>query len=130
MLHVRAGDVFRFWRPPHSGYAQPPLSYYLEAVEREQPARVWLVFEDRCNPCIPAAQMALQERGVEVLLQSGTLAEDLRLLLSATRLVAGRGSFAHMIAQLSERLRKVYFFEKGRKSDASARAWGKRHRRA
>ena len=114
VLHFRAGDIFRQTRPPHPGYGQPPLSYYLAAVEREQPARVWLVFEDRSNPCIDAAEAALRKRGVEVLLQSGTLEEDLRLLLSASRLVAGRGSFAHMVAHLSERLRKAYFFEQGR----------------
>ena len=112
VLHFRAGDIFRQTRPPHRGYGQPPLSYYLAAVEREQPARVWLVFEDRSNPCIDAAEAALRQRGVEVLLQSGTLEEDLRLLLSASHLVAGTGSFAHMVAHLSERLCKAYFFGK------------------
>jgi len=112
VLHFRAGDIFRQTRPPNPGYGQPPLSYYLAAVDREQPARVWLVFEDRGNPCIDAAEGALRKRGVEVLLQSGTLEEDLRLLLSASRLVAGIGSLAHMVAHLSERLRKVYFFGK------------------
>ena len=114
VLHFRAGDIFRQTRPPHRGYGQPPLSYYLAAVEREQPARVWLVFEDRGNPCIDAAEAALRKRGVEVLLQSGTLEEDLRLLLSASRLVAGTGSFAHMVAHLSEQLRKAYFFGKAK----------------
>ena len=54
ILHFRAGDVFT--GKVHSNYGQPPLSYYLAAVEREQPARVWLVFEDRSNPCIDAAE--------------------------------------------------------------------------
>ena len=70
------------------------------------------MFEGRGDPCIDAAEAALRKRGVEVLLQSGTLEEDLRLLLSAPRLVAGRGSFARMVAHLSERLRKAYFFGK------------------
>ena len=112
VLHFRAGDIFRQTRPPNPGYGQPPLSYYLAAVDREQPARVWLVFEDRGNPCIDAAEAALRKRGVEVLLQSGTLEEDLRLLLSAPRIVAGRGTFGRTVAHLSERLRKAYFFGK------------------
>jgi glycosyltransferase involved in cell wall biosynthesis len=113
VLHFRAGDVFRRSKAPHQRYGQPPLSYYLAAVEQEQPRRVWLVFEDRGNPCIEAAETALNARGVEVLVQSGTLAEDLRVMFSARRLAAGRGSFAYMIAHLSGLLRKVYFFEKG-----------------
>ena len=110
VLHFRSGDVFK--RSPHSGYAQPPLSYYLAAVDREMPSRVWLVFENRLNPCIDAAKKALEERGIEVLFQSGTLQQDVRLLLSAASLVASRGSFTFTIAHLSKRLRKVYFFEK------------------
>jgi hypothetical protein len=108
VLHFRAGDIFK---KPHPVYGQPPASYYLKAVDREQPARVWLVYEDRSNPCIEVVENALRAKGIEVLLQSSSLAEDLRLMMSARTLVAGRGSFAYMLAHLSSRLRRVYFFE-------------------
>jgi len=113
VLHFRAGDVFRQSKLPHPGYGQPPLSFYLTVVEREQPARVWLVYEDRSNPCIEATEVALKARGVEVLMQSATLTEDLQVMLSATRMASGRGSFGEMIAHLSGRLRRAYFFERG-----------------
>lgn len=111
ILHFRSGDVFRTpeLAPSHG---QPPISYYLSAIEREQPARVWLVFEDRGNPCVDAIEAALRSRGIEVMMQSGTLAEDLRILMSARRLVAGRGTFAYWVAHLSERLRRVYILHK------------------
>jgi hypothetical protein len=109
ILHFRAGDIFKMQPSPQFG--QPPLSYYLAAVEREQPARVWLVFEDCSNPCVEAAEAALRARGVKVLMQSGTLGEDLKVLLSASQLVGGRSSFAYAIACLSERLRRAHFFE-------------------
>jgi hypothetical protein len=111
VLHFRAGDVFS--GEVHPGYGQPPLSFYLAAVEREQPARVWLVYEDRGNPCIDAAETALRQRGLDVVVQSGTLDDDLRVLLSARRIVAGRGSFVHMVSHLSDCLTKIYFFERG-----------------
>ena len=44
-------------------------------------------------------------------MQSGTLGEDLKVLLSASQLVGGRSSFAYAIACLSERLRRAHFFE-------------------
>jgi hypothetical protein len=112
VLHFRAGDVFT-GSHLHPEYGQPPLSFYLAAVEREKPARAWLVFEDRGNPCIDAVEAALRERGIEVMLQCATLAEDLRVLLSARRLVASRGTFTRMIASLSKRLQSVYFFHRG-----------------
>lgn len=111
VLHFRSGDAFS---TPELAYnhGQPPFSYYMSAIDREQPARVWLVFEDRANPCIDATEAALRSRGVEILVQSGSLEDDLRLLLSARRLVAGRGSFAYWVAHLSERLRRAYFLHK------------------
>ncbi len=109
VLHFRGGDVFMGEVNPN--YGQPPVSYYLSAVEREQPARVWLVFEDRSNPCIDTTETALRKRGVDVILQSGCLADDLRVLMSARRIVAGRGTFVQMIGHLSSCLDKIYLFE-------------------
>jgi hypothetical protein len=123
VLHFRSGDAFAGPVVPRN-HGQPPLSYYLSAVEREQPARVWLVFEDRANPCIGATEAALQSRGVPILAQSSTLADDLRVLLSARRIVAGRGTFIHMIAHLSERLQKLYIFEHGAHRMQSLRELG------
>jgi hypothetical protein len=112
VMHFRAGDVFD--QPaPHPDYGQPPLCYYLSIVERHRPRTVWLVFENRSNPCIDAAERILRERGIDVRIQSGTLAEDIRVLMSARRLVASRGSFVPMIALLSRRVQFVHFFERG-----------------
>jgi hypothetical protein len=112
VLHFRSGDAFAGPMVPRN-HGQPPLSYYLSAVEHEKASRVWLVFEDRSNPCIAATEAALQSRGIQVFVQSGALADDLRVLLSARRMVAGRGTFIHMVAHLSERLEKLYIFEHG-----------------
>jgi hypothetical protein len=109
VLHFRAGDVFG---PGfiHPLYGQPPLAYYLAAVERERPARAWLVYESRANPCVNAVEARLRAAGVPVEIQSGTLEQDLSVLLSARRLVAGRGSFCDAVAALSERLERLYLF--------------------
>jgi len=104
VMHFRGGDAFDTVeiRP---GYWQPPLAYY-----RERPKRVWLVFDDRRNPTIAAAEETLRRRGVEVLIQSGTLADDLRVLLSARRLVASNGTFIMAVAMLSPRIGTYYQF--------------------
>ena len=49
-------------------------------------------------------------RGVEVLLQSGPLADDLRVLLSARRLVASIGTLALAVGMLSPRIETFYQF--------------------
>lgn len=108
VLHFRASDVFS---RPVAHYGQPPLAYYLAAIERERPQRTWLVFEDRTNPCIDAAEAWLKARRLEVVTQSSSLEEDLRVLLSARRLVIGLGTFGISVAMLSTRLRRLYTFK-------------------
>jgi hypothetical protein len=102
-MHFRGGDAFDTV-DIEPGYWPPPLAYDLAAFERERPKRVWLVFEDRRNPTIAAADETLRLRGVEVLLQSGALADDPRVLLSARWLVASIGTLALAVGMLSPRI--------------------------
>ena len=112
VLHFRGGDVFKppIGHAPHRGYGQPPLAYYLAAVAREKPSRVRLVFQDRSNPTVAAAEEALKARGIEVLMQSSSLGADLRVLLNARCLVGSFGSFCQGIAALSTRVQRFYQF--------------------
>lgn len=52
----------------------------------------------------------MKGRGVEVVLQSASLIEDMRVLLSAARIVAGLGTFVPAVALLSARLKALYLF--------------------
>jgi len=111
ILHFRGGDIFGPSHSIHPGYGQPPASYYLSAVAREKPNRVWLVDEDRRNPAIDAVESMLRLHGITVFTQSTTLEGDIHVLLSARRIVAGIGTFVPAIAALSERLRQLTLFE-------------------
>ena len=112
VLHFRGGDVFKppIGHAPHRGYGQPPLAYYLAAVAREKPSRVRLVFQDRNNPTVAAAEAVLRTRGIDVLMQSSSLGADLRVLLNARCLVGSFGSFCQGIAALSTRVQRFYQF--------------------
>lgn len=111
VMHFRGGDAFdQVEIKP--GYWQPPLAYYLAVFEHDRPKRVWLVFEDRRNPTIAGIEEALRLRGVEVIVQSGTLLDDLRVLLGARRLAASIGTFLPAVALLSSRLETLYQFNR------------------
>lgn len=111
VMHFRGGDVFDT-EDIKPGYWQPPLAYYLAVFERDCPRRVWLVSEDRRNPTVAGIEEALRLRGVEVIVQSGTLLDDLRVLLSARRLVASVGTFVPAVALLSSNLETFYQFSR------------------
>jgi len=110
VMHFRGGDVFDSEDIRSPGYWQPPLAYYLAAFEHDCPRRVWLVSEDRRNPTVAGVEEALRLRGVEVIVQSGALLDDLRVLLSTRRLVTAIGTFGQAVALLSSRIETFYQF--------------------
>ena len=112
VIHFRCGDVFDSSKSPHPGYGQPPLSFYLAAVGREKPTRTWLISEDDRNPCLQAVASTLMRQHHQIIIRRfGSLEGDLRVLMSARRLVGSRGSFAYIVGHLSDRLQRAYFFE-------------------
>ncbi|NVO55033.1 hypothetical protein HW561_04415 [Rhodobacteraceae bacterium B1Z28] len=111
-IHLRSGDAFD--ANPHPDFAQPPLAFYKLVIEdaREQLGvnRVRLVFEDRRNPCVGALQSYLESINLPLLLQSGSLQEDLDVLMSARHLTFGYGTFGVGVCLLSNSAETVNIF--------------------
>lgn len=110
VIHIRAGDIFS--SKPHGSYAQPPLSFYNEAIRHFKPRVVHLVYENNLNPVIRPLKKSLVLEHIEVQEHSGALREDISVILNAQALVAGSGTFVPGILALSEHVKTVYTFEK------------------
>ncbi len=108
-LHFRAGDIMS-GPTIHSHYGQPPVCFYLKAVELAGPDRVWLVCEDFSNPAIALVEQRLKDKGVEVLRQSASLEEDCRVILSVPHFATSTGTFGYALAEISTRMRSLYSF--------------------
>lgn len=108
-IHLRSGDVFGTRKV--AGYGQPPLSFYQLVIGSSDWEGVTLVYEDRLNPVVGELEEYCQSLGIRVILQSGTIEEDLRVLLSAKTLVAGRGTFIPGVAGLSSVCARIFYFE-------------------
>ncbi|CAM9641409.1 unnamed protein product [Scytosiphon promiscuus] len=100
-LHVRSGDIFV--QPVHHSYGQPPLQYYLRALEEWKWDRVDLLTngvvdsEHRINPVVPAleSKVAAGELVGNIHFHKNrTMAEDLVSMLCADGLVMARSSLA------------------------------------
>ena len=117
-VHFRGGDVFA-GDAVNAEYVQPPLSYYLSAYEdvvsQSQIDHVVIVYEDFKNPCVNQFLNILQNRNVQVSLQTGSLESDVMHLLSARQLIAGFGTFVPMIGLMSTHLKTIYFFNNGQR---------------
>lgn len=109
VIHVRGGDVFG--DRDVKNYGQPPLAFYVEVLNRERPKSVILVHQDGLNPVFPKLVEFCEQRSFDLTIQSGVLRDDIATLMSATTLVAGRGTFIPAIVGLSPNIKRVYFFE-------------------
>lgn len=109
VVHVRSGDLFG--EMPHPMYGQPPLAFYVSAIDHARSVgfnRVRVVAEDRLNPVVEALDRYLNSNGVPVTMQIGEdLGTDLATLLAARGLVFGVGTFGLAICMLSSRAELV-----------------------
>ena len=111
VIHLRGGDVY-WGKRDLPNHGQPPLSFYMAVIESEAWDDVLVVHQGDV-PHLASIVGFCSARGVSISKQALSLKEDIRTLLRATTLVAGRGSFLPAIAGLSPNLDRVYFFESG-----------------
>ncbi|MHA7775268.1 hypothetical protein [Roseibium sp. M-1] len=103
VIHIRSGDIFS--ASPHPGYVQPPLAFYRRLIQAELEHRaslkLYVVFEDRRNPCVSGLERYALEIGVPLTMQSGSFHDDIGTLLSATKLAFGHGTMGLGVCLLS-----------------------------
>ncbi len=105
VIHFRGGDVFA--KNPHYNMVQAPYNYFRRVLEEQEAKHVLLVCEDNKNPVITKLQNS--RIGIDFVYHSGTLEEDINLILNAKTLaLPGNSSFSRILAQTSSNIEKVY----------------------
>lgn len=102
VIHIRSGDIFG--SKPHSGYIIPPLSYYINIIEKNKYKNIYLLAEDRLNPCIN--QLIKLYPNIIFNLQS--LEQDITIILAARNIVISYGTFLTSILMHSNNKENVY----------------------
>lgn len=120
VIHLRSGDIFAS-KIVHSEYGQPPLSYYIYAIEHFAPLSVTLVYEDTLNPVIKALQDYLRCSNIPYDVQCSDLCSDLNVLTNSSALVMSRGTFAYGILCFNDVLSTIYCFSSSLESDPMMR---------
>lgn len=113
-FHFRAGDIFSENGAVHPLYVQPPLSYYVLALdhicETTSDFEVYVVFEDNRNPVIKKFINILEGRGIPHILQSSSLEDDAYSIATAHCIVSSFSTFCEALALMSENIRRWYAF--------------------
>lgn len=107
VIHVRSGDIFM--GNIHPDYIQPPFEYYDYVIRKHNYNNILLLSEpDFSNPVIPK----LKETFPFITVSSGSLEEDVSIILGAKNLIIGTGSFGSMLSLCSFHLRHLYCFDR------------------
>ena len=116
VIHIRSGDCFVNNKPiPHPDYVPVPLSYYIKLFEDYQEEMEWdriiIVTEnDKLNPAIDGFEkyIASNYPNVSVRIQSSTIENDMKTLLSAQSLILSIGYFSKVLGLLSKNVKFIY----------------------
>lgn len=111
-IHIRSGDIFSPGGR-HRSYGQPPLAYYIKILNSFNFSNIAIVYEDLKNPVIPHVVKHAKSKCNQVSEFSGTLNDDLGILLRASNVVTGRGTFMQGLVAISSRVRNVFTFNGG-----------------
>ena len=107
VIHIRSGDIFQ--GNIHPDYIQPPFEYYEYVIKKHHYMNVLILSEpDFSNPVI----QKLQQTFTFITVSSGTLQNDIGIILGAKNLMIGTGSFAYMLSLCSPHLLQLYCFER------------------
>eukprot|EP00903_Cladosiphon_okamuranus_P020100 g18458.t1 len=115
VMHVRSGDIFV--NPAHPAYGQPPLQFYLRAIEDRRWARVDVVtngFPDEqhaLNPIVPALEEKVASGDLPANIhfhKNRSIAEDIVSMICADGFVAARSTLRHLVSHQSIATR-MYF---------------------
>uniref|UniRef100_A0A6C0DQN2 Glycosyltransferase n=1 Tax=viral metagenome TaxID=1070528 RepID=A0A6C0DQN2_9ZZZZ len=103
VIHIRSGDLFSE-RRPHGAYLSPPLSYYTDIISTRSYENIYLVAEDRRNPCINR----LLELYPKIVFKLQTLEDDIKLILAASNVIMSVGTFIPELLNLSDNIKSIH----------------------
>jgi hypothetical protein len=102
VIHIRSGDIFK--KNPHKKYLTPPLSYYTNIIEKNSYDNIYLISEDKLNPCINR----LLELFPKIIFNLQSLKKDIKIILGANNLVMSYGTFIPQLLNFSSNIKNIY----------------------
>ena len=102
LIHIRSSDIFS--NNPHPSYLTPPLSYYVNIINKNNFNEIYLIAEDRINPCINR----LLQLYPKIKFKIQSLEEDIKFILGAKNVVMGFGTFIPSLLLVSDNIKNLY----------------------
>ena len=109
-IHIRGGDIFKdeASNPGYaSSYAQYPLCFYSEIIEKNKFRKIYIISEDRLNPVLN--KLINKYKYKNITYNKNSLELDISYLAHAYNIVGSVSSFITSIIKLNDNLK--YFWE-------------------
>lgn len=103
VIHIRSGDIFAS-KSPHPRYLMPPLSYYRNIIEQNSFDNIYLIAEDKLNPCINR----LLELFPKIIFKFQPFENDVDMILGASNIVISYGTLVPQLLDLSNIKKNIY----------------------
>jgi len=103
VIHIRSGDVYSKY--PHSGWIQPPLSFYKTIINEKKWDKIILICEDDKSPIIKP----LINEYRNIIFKINSLNEDINIIIQAKNICFGMGSFIPSLLLLNDNINTIYY---------------------
>ena len=102
IIHIRSGDIFSTC--PNRAYVPPPLSYYINYINKIQHKKIIIISEDKKNPVINKLLQLYKNAEYN----KRTLNHDIRIILGATKIIYSIGTFIPKLLLMSDNIKLLY----------------------
>jgi len=105
-IYIRGGDVFQIINKPGLGYAQPPLCFYRNILNKFKFRRIRIISEDKFNPILTFLEQYYNGKFVK-----NDIKLDISYLSNSYNIISAKSSFIISIIKLNNNLKFVWEYD-------------------
>ena len=105
-IYLRGGDIFRIINKSSIGYAQPPLCFYENILNKFKFRQIIIISEDKLNPLL-----ILLEKSHNIKYSKNNIKLDISYLSNSYNIVSSKSSFIVSIIKLNKNLKFVWEYD-------------------
>ena len=105
-IYIRAGDIFKIINKPCTCYAQPPLCFYTNILNKFKFRNIRIISEDRCNPILIFLEQLNYVKFVK-----NNLKLDISYLANSYNTISAKSSFIVSIVKLNNNLKFLWEYD-------------------
>lgn len=106
-IHIRSGDIFHYNSYKNRNYAQPPLCFYIRAINNFEFKNIFILSQDTLNPIIKI----LIKHFPKIVFTSNPIETDIKILSSAYNLIGSMSSFLTTLLIINDNLKNYWEYD-------------------